>query len=111
MKLANESISQDSIGAMVDEIVRRFSPDQVILFGSHATGTARPDSDVDLMVVVPDVDSRRQMSVDIGVALHRFPFSKDVIVVRSEDFAWRKDVVGTLEYPAAREGKVLYARQ
>ena len=25
-------------------------------------------------------------------------------------FAWRKDVVGTIEWPASREGKVLYAR-
>ena len=35
---------------MVARIVRRFHPDRVILFGSHARGTAGPDSDVDLLV-------------------------------------------------------------
>jgi hypothetical protein len=32
-------------------------------------------------------------------------------VTSPEDFAWRKEVVGTIEHPAAREGKVLYARE
>jgi hypothetical protein len=32
------------------------------------------------------------------------------VVTAPRDFAWRKDVVGTIEWPASREGKVLYAR-
>ncbi len=43
--------TQDTIQHMVDRIVQRFHPVRVILFGSHARGTARPDSDVDLLVV------------------------------------------------------------
>lgn len=103
--------AQGCIGVMVREIVRRFNPDRVILFGSHASGNARTDSDVDLMVVMPVERSVRQMAVDIGVALHEFPIAKDIVVVRTDDFAWRKDVVGTIEYPASREGRVLYVRQ
>jgi predicted nucleotidyltransferase len=34
-----------------DELVRRYAPEHVVLFGSRATGKARPDSDVDLIVV------------------------------------------------------------
>jgi predicted nucleotidyltransferase len=37
---------------MVERIVKRFSPEQVILFGSQARGDAGPDSDVDLLVVM-----------------------------------------------------------
>ena len=44
------------------------------------------------------------------MALHDRLVPVDVIVTRPEDFAWRKDVVGTIEWPAAREGEVLYAR-
>jgi hypothetical protein len=29
---------------------------------------------------------------------------------KPENFAWRKDVVGTIEWPAFKEGKILYAR-
>ena len=37
---------------MVKRIVKRFHPDKIILFGSHARGDAGPDSDVDLLVVM-----------------------------------------------------------
>ena len=48
--------------------------------------------------------------VEIRGALRDFLVPLDIIVTRPEDFAWRKDVVGTIEWPASREGKVLYAR-
>jgi hypothetical protein len=48
--------------------------------------------------------------LEIRLALSDLPVPVDVIVTTPEDFAWRKDVVGTIEWPAAREGKVLYAR-
>jgi len=100
-----------AIQAMVRRIVRRFRPERVILFGSHARGEAGPDSDVDLLVVMPFHGSRREKQVEIRVALHDIPVAKDVIVTSPEDFAWRKETVGTIEYPAVREGKVLYARE
>ena len=95
---------------MVDRIVRQFDPDRIILFGSHARGDAGPDSDVDLLIVMPVEGSRREMAVEIGVALHDVHVAKDLIVTRPEDFEWRKEVVGTIERPAWREGKVLYDR-
>ena len=95
---------------MVKRIVARFKPERVILFGSHAKGTACSDSDVDLLIVMPVRGSRRKMAVKIGVALHDFNIAKDVIVVTPDEFEWRKDVVGTIEWPASREGQLLYAR-
>ncbi len=101
---------QKTIKLMVQRIVERFHPDQVILFGSHARGTAGPDSDVDLLVVMPITGSRREKVVEIGVALHGLGLAKDIVVTTPEDFAWRKEIPGTIERPAALEGKVLYAR-
>ena len=101
---------QKTIDRMVQRIVDRFHPDRVILFGSHARGTAGPDSDVDLLVVMPVTGSRREKVVEIGVALHGFGVSKDIVVTTPEDFAWRKEIPGTIERPAELEGKVLYAR-
>ena len=71
----------EPIRRMVDRIVRRFAPDKIILFGSYARGDAGPDSDVDLL-----------------------------IVTTPEEFEWRKDTIGTIEWPAWREGKLLYAK-
>ena len=64
----------------------------------------------DLLVVMDFEGSARDQRVEIRLALHDILVPKDVIVTRPKDFAWRKDQVGTIEWPAAREGKVLYAR-
>ena len=98
------------IQEMVERIVVRYHPDRVILFGSHARGDGTPESDVDLLVVMPFAGSHRQKQCEMRLVLHDFKVPKDVIVTRPEDFAWRQEVVGTIEYPAAHEGKVLYAK-
>jgi predicted nucleotidyltransferase len=110
MGTLNRNVSKE-IRRMVDLIVERFHPEKVILFGSHARGEARPDSDVDLLVVMPVRGSRREKAIEIGVALHDIRVPKDIIVTTPEDFEWRKEIVGTIERPAMREGKVLYARR
>jgi predicted nucleotidyltransferase len=101
---------QRSIELMTRRLVRRFDPEKIILFGSHARGTPGPDSDVDLLVVLPISGSKRQRQLDIRLALHDIRVPKDIIVSTPEEFAWRRDVVGTMEYPAVREGRVLYDR-
>jgi len=98
------------IRRMVDRIVERFHPEKVILFGSHARGEAGPDSDVDLLVVMPVRGSVRRKCIQVRVALRGFSVSKDVIIVRPRDWEARKDIAGTIEYPASHEGKVLYGR-
>lgn len=106
-----KKVSQKFIREMVNRIVRRFDPEKVILFGSYATGNAGPDSDVDILVIMPVSGSKRKKAVEIGVELHDMKVPKDVIVVRPDEFEWRKNIVGTIEWPAAREGKVLYAQK
>lgn len=99
-----------AIDAMVRQIVNRFNPEQVILFGSHARGDADPDSDVDLLIVMPVDGSKRAKQVEIRVALRDIPMPKDIIISTPEEFAWRRNIIGTIEEPAYREGRILYAR-
>ena len=102
--------AQATIQEMVRRIVDQFHPDQVILFGSHARGTAGPDSDVDLMVVMPVQGSINDKRLEIRIALHEIGVAKDIALVTPEQVAKYKDMVGTIIYPAIREGKVLYER-
>ena len=95
---------------MIRRIVRRFHPERIILFGSHARGEAGPDSDVDLLVVMSITGSKRKKQLEIGVALHDLRVPTDIIVTTPEEFAWRKEIPGTIERPAALEGTVLYER-
>ena len=102
-----KTTSEAQIDRMVKRIVKKFHPERIILFGSHARGEAGPDSDVDLLVVMPVEGSKLDKAVDIGVALHD-AVPKDIIVSRPEDFLWRREIVGTIEYAASWEGKLLY---
>jgi predicted nucleotidyltransferase len=108
-RTATSTAAQAQIDRMVKRIVKKFHPQRVILFGSHARGDAGPDSDVDLLVVMDFKGTAPDKGLEIRQALHDLLVPIDVIVTRPEDFAWRKDVVGTIEWPAGREGKVLYA--
>jgi len=98
------------IDRMTRRIVRRFHPEKVILFGSHARGAAGPDSDVDLLVVMKVKGSRRDARLAVRELLRDVTVPLDVVVTTPEDFAWRKDIAGTIEYPAAREGRSVYEK-
>lgn len=109
--LGARSDIEASIAQMARVIADRFDPERIILFGSHGRGTGGPDSDIDLLIVMAVRGSKRQKAVEIGVALHDIRLPKDIIVTTPEEFAWRQHVVGTIERPAAREGRVLYERR
>ena len=100
-----------TLDKMVKRIVKRFAPEKVILFGSHARGQAGPDSDVDLLIVMQLKGKKSAQELEIRKALRAFHhIPKDVIVTTPEDFAWRSKIPGTIERPASLEGRVLYAR-
>jgi predicted nucleotidyltransferase len=106
---------QDSVNKhiqrMVELIVTQFQPEKIILFGSHARGDGTADSDVDLLIVMPVEGSKRAKQLEIRAAVHDVRIPKDIFVSRTEEFQWRKDIVGTIERPAVREGRILYARE
>ena len=110
MNRRNEKKVEELIQKMVRRIIARFQPEKIILFGSHARRSAKPDSDVDLLIVMPVIGTKREAQIKIRYALHDIRMSKDIIVSDPSEFAWRKDVVGTIEWPASHEGKVLYEK-
>ncbi len=85
-----ERVAQ-AIDGMVRILVERFEPEQIILFGSCARGTAGPDSDVDLMVVMPvDESTRRQPDLKDVICFHAQQccekYLKAVLVARQMPF-------------------------
>jgi len=108
--MMRKSTVHKKIIEMADRIVARFNPDKIILFGSHARGEGGQDSDVDLLIVMPVKGSKRKIRLNIRQSLRDIHIPKDIIVSTPEEFEWRKEIAGTIERPAAREGEVLYAR-
>ena len=114
IKIPIDKMTKKTIRSVLREITSRisrgFNPERIILFGSYATGSYDADSDLDILVVMPVKESKRKTAVEIGKTLHDIRIPKDIIVTTPEDYAWRKDVAGTIEYPASRSGSVLYER-
>jgi predicted nucleotidyltransferase len=102
------------IRKMVDTIVREADPDTVILFGSRARGDARPDSDVDLLIVEREPfspqHSRRQETARLYLALRKLAISKDLLLYSREEFEQLKDSPHHIVGRAQREGLVLHVR-
>lgn len=94
------------------EIVRRIlsiaQPDKIILFGSAATGEMNRNSDIDLLIIEPEIIDRRAEYVRIIKVLRdiRYPF--DVLFITTQWFEESKEVVGGIAYPANKYGKVIY---
>lgn len=101
-------LSDEIIRLATDRLVQEFHPERIILFGSHARGTADAHSDVDLLVVCPLQGSRRSLMVAMDRALRGLGFARDVIVMTPEEFDRDRHIPGTVALPAWREGRVLY---
>ncbi len=83
----------------------------MILFGSRARGDARPDSDIDLVVVVDDDTPPEKLTLKAGYAARRsYHDSADVFPVREATFQRRSRIAGTLPRAATLEGIVVYER-
>jgi predicted nucleotidyltransferase len=102
--------TERAIKQMVRRIAERFDPERIILFGSHARGHAGPDSDVDLLVVMPVRGSKHEQQLEIRRVLRGVGTPVDIVVSTPEEFEWRQEIVGTIEHPAVTEGRLLYAR-
>lgn len=92
----------------IDSIVKTYHPRRVILFGSQSRGDARPDSDVDLLVVFDKKVDRRQRQIEIGRLLRDAPFPKDVLVASTSDLP--NAARGTAIAEATHDGLVVYER-
>ncbi len=97
------------IDRMVGRIAEMFHPEKIILFGSMARGDQTGDSDVDLLVIVREVSDRRSLSVAMRRAVNGMGLPKDIVVLTTEEFERKRNIPGTIAYPAEHEGMVLYA--
>lgn len=102
-------VDEQSIRTLSESIVQEFHPERIILFGSYATGRPSPDSDVDLLVILPFEGRNLTKSLEI---LNRTnpQFPLDLLARTPEDTARRYREGDPLIREALDNGKVLYER-
>lgn len=108
------SLAEDQareLAAIVEQLVFTFDPRQVYVFGSRARDDSRPDSDVDLMIVVETSDepSYRRAQRAYRSISRRFLFPMDILVWTQDEFDRRSPNPATLPGTILREGRLLYA--
>ena len=86
-------------------------PLKILLSGSAARGDMGPDSDVDVMVVMPEGTHRRHTAQDLRMLLFesRFSLPVDLVVAVTEDLEEYGDDIGYIYHTVLKEGRELYA--
>jgi predicted nucleotidyltransferase len=99
-------------GKLLERIVQRIvlaaQPDKIILFGSRARGDARPDSDIDILVIQDSTEPGNRRDAALYLALAGLNAPVDVITYTPEEVSDWSSVPQAFITTAVREGKVVY---
>ncbi len=102
-------VAMNEVEALAQRIVEAFDPEKIILFGSHAYGTAKEYSDVDLLVIMAFEGTGFDKSLEILDCVDP-RFAIDLIVRRAEDTERRYREFDPLIRDALDQGRILYER-
>jgi len=91
----------------IDQVVEKFKPQKIILFGSYARGNPRPESDVDILVIMDTPLKESKQSLEIRRHLDVM-FGMDLIVHTPKRLKERMDMGDWFLRDVLKEGKVLY---
>ena len=102
-----DRIPQEAIDEVVRQIVEKFKPQKIILFGSYARGNPRPESDVDLLIVLDTLLKETKQSLEIRRHLGVM-FGLDLVVYTPQHLKDRVEMGDWFLRDILKEGKVLY---
>ncbi len=101
--------SDPALAEVVRRLVEAYQPERIYLFGSVARGDAEPDSDYDLLVVVPDdAPPERRRSRLAYEVLRGTATAADVLVCTRSYFERRRSLKASLPGAVLREGMALH---
>ena len=97
------------IDELVQRIVEEVHPLRIILFGSAARGKMEPNSDIDLLVVMPEGVHRRRIAQLLYQKVTRLGVPFDILVATPGDLQKHKDKIGLIYRTILQEGREVYA--
>jgi len=103
-------VTEDKLTEILRRLVEAYEPERIYLFGSYARGDPGPDSDYDLLVIVPaSAPSELRRSRLAYEVLRGTGTAADVLVWTRESFESRVHLKASFPATVLREGKLLYA--
>jgi len=99
----------NELDAIVQRVVEVFNPLRIILFGSASRGEAGKDSDIDLLVVMPEGTPRLATAEKLHMRMFGIPAAVDFLVATPSDLERNRDNIGLVYRTILREGRELYA--
>jgi len=106
---AHTGTSQDILDVLVRRIAEAVGPRRIILFGSAGRGTMGPDSDLDVLVAMPDGVHRRRTAQAIYRCLAGLGIAKDIVVATETDVRDYGHNPSLVLHPALQQGREVYA--
>jgi len=102
--------SDPRLAEVVRRLVAAYQPQRAYLFRSVARGDAGPDSDYDVLLVVPDDAAAEHRGSRLACeALRGTGIAVDVVVCTHRYFEERRHLRASLPATVLREGKLLHA--
>ena len=101
-------IDEKTLQGIVERIVAVAQPSRVILFGSYGRGDAGQDSDLDIMVIKPQIDNPYEEMIRLRKAVGNVGVGVDMLAYSEVEYERRSQVPGTVLYWARKEGRALY---
>ena len=101
--------TREAIDLLVKQIVDAVHPLKIVLFGSAARGDAERDSDLDILVVMPDGAERLRTAKGLYQRIRGVKVPYDIVVATPELLERHKDTPGLIYGEILQEGVTLYA--
>lgn len=109
--LADPVVMEELLSEVVRRVLRVGTPHRIVLFGSWARGEARPDSDLDLLIIEHSELPRYRRSTRYRMALMDLLPDKDIVVWTPQEVQEWAQVPNAFITTILAEGRVLYERQ
>jgi predicted nucleotidyltransferase len=112
METTAPAIDLQPLEPLLERIVARLCPEEIWLFGSRAEGRARPDSDYDLLLVMPDDSPGDHLDVvSAWTLVQGSDIPADIVPCTRAEFEEEKFEIDTLARAAFLRGRRIYERR
>jgi uncharacterized protein len=105
-------LNDKDIEKIINSISNEYEPEQIILFGSYATGLANENSDLDLLIIKDSLKSRIERGIELKklIRKHKWMFPIDILVYTHEELINENYGKNSFVNKVLKEGKVVYER-